>query len=635
MDEKTRPEQVATTTADVVADQVERLKSIFPEAVTEGKVDFKKLRATLGAFTDDRPERYDFSWAGKQKATRLLQSKSQATLRPVRDESVNFDEAQNVFIEGENLETLKLLYKAYSEQVKMIYIDPPYNKNKDFIYQDNFLSPLSDYLKITGQKGADGHRQMSNLETSGRYHSSWLSMMYPRLFLARQLLQEDGVIFISIDDQEVYVLRMLMNELFGEENFVGVMKRRAARKTAHLSASMSDMCDYVVVYCKDELQAPLSVEEISDETRPVFNRGNPISERRIPAGSESRYSDGVYEKGSYTVRTLSFELKDDLYIKDGTTQNEVTIAGPFRINQDVLEKTVYITSHFGLRRYLLEEEHGKAKTLTDLVDEPDLYNEKGTEEIAALLGGDYFESPKPVGLVKFLINAVSTPDDKDFTVLDFFAGSSTTAQAVMELNREDNGDRRFILAQLPEPVPENHAARQANYETIAELGRDRIKQVVQKMEGPSKSSPDDVKGGAEFGGLGFRSFKLTASNFNQWEGPPAGTAPEGNGQQLNAAGDVLKANAEREDVIYEVALKEGYSLLVDIQQAEDVEEAAVWKVVDDEGGSSFYICLDDDLSPAALESLALNEDDLFICRDTALNDANAAERALRCRLKVI
>ena len=618
MDEKSGPERVATTTADVVADQVERLKSIFPEVVTEGKVDFEKLKATLGAFTDNRPERYDFRWAGKQKAIKLLQSESQAMLRPIRGESVNFDEAQNVFIEGENLEALKLLYKAYREQVKMIYIDPPYNRGKDFIYQDNFRDSLSTYLEDAGQ-AVDGHLQMSNLDASGRYHSSWLSMMYPRLFLARQLLQEDGVIFISIDDQEVHVLRMLMDELFGEENFVGVMKRRAARKTAHLSASMSDMCDYVVVYCKDELQAPLSVEEVSDETRPVFNRGNPVAKRRIPAGSESRYPDGVYEKGSYTVRTLSFNLKDDLHIEDGTTQNEVTVAGPFRINQDVLEKTVYITSHFGLRRYLLEEEHGKAKTLTDLVDEPDLYNEKGTEEIASLLGGDYFESPKPVGLIKFLIKSISTPADKDFTVLDFFAGSSTTAQAVMELNREDNGDRRFILAQLPEPVPEGHAARQASYETIAELGRDRIKQVVQKMRRPSKNSSADVKGGEGPGRLGFRSFELAASNFDRRE----------------SAGDVLKADAKPEDVIYEVALKEGYSLTVDVREVEEVGAAAIWEVTDSDEGPSLYICLDDDLAPAALEPLALNESDLLICRGTALSDTAAARRALRCRLKVI
>ena len=206
--------------SNLIDERMESFRSLFPEGFTEGKIDFPKLREALGDFVEDRPERYSFSWAGKRNAIRLLQTPSRATLKPSREESVNFDQTNNLFIEGDNLEVLKLLYKSYAGRVKMIYIDPPYNTGKDFIYPDNFADPLDTYLRLTGQKDAEGNLMTSNPETSGRYHSAWLSMMYPRLFIARQLLREDGVIFISIDDHEVHNLRMLMNEIFGEENFV-------------------------------------------------------------------------------------------------------------------------------------------------------------------------------------------------------------------------------------------------------------------------------------------------------------------------------------------------------------------------------------------------------------------------------
>ena len=234
--QQTKVEPVSEISADLVAEQAAQLKELFPEAFTEGKVDFDKLRATLGDLVDDRPERYTFNWAGKRDAIRLLQTPTRATLVPCREESVNFETTQHLFIEGDNLEVLKLLYKPYFGRVKMIYIDPPYNTGNDFIYPDNYADPLETYLQLTGQKDAEGNLLTSNPETSGRYHSAWLSMMYPRLFLARQLLREDGVIFVSIDDHELHNLRMLMNEVFGEEQFVAAiavvsnLKGRSDRK---------------------------------------------------------------------------------------------------------------------------------------------------------------------------------------------------------------------------------------------------------------------------------------------------------------------------------------------------------------------------------------------------------------------
>lgn len=215
-------ESVETASPNILVEQTEQLKLVFPQVFSEGKIDFKKLRAALGDLVDTQPERYSFTWAGKRNATLLLQTPSYATLTPSEDESVNFEDTQNLFIEGDNLEVLKLLYKSYSGRVKMIYIDPPYNTGGDFVYPDNYADPLETYLEVTGQKDAAGNLLTSNPETSGRYHSAWLSMMYPRLYIARQLLRDDGVIFVSIDDHEIHNLRLLMNEIFGEENFIGM-----------------------------------------------------------------------------------------------------------------------------------------------------------------------------------------------------------------------------------------------------------------------------------------------------------------------------------------------------------------------------------------------------------------------------
>jgi adenine-specific DNA-methyltransferase len=244
-------EKVEITSGDIKAEQLEQLKAIFPEVFTEDNIDFAKLKATLGKIIDDRPERYSFTWAGKREAIQMLQTPSKATLKPERSESVDFDNTQNLFIEGDNLEVLKLLRKSYSGQVKMIYIDPPYNTGNDFIYPDNYTDPLDNYLELTGQKDSEGNLQTSNPETSGRYHSAWLSMMYPRLFLARQLLRDDGVIFVSIDDHEVHNLRLLMNEVFGEENFLGNIANINNPKGRSDDKFIATAHEYLLVYAKN------------------------------------------------------------------------------------------------------------------------------------------------------------------------------------------------------------------------------------------------------------------------------------------------------------------------------------------------------------------------------------------------
>ena len=260
--------------ADVVEENLDKLKALFPEAFTEGKIDFDTLRQLLGDAVEEGQERYGLNWHGKRKARQLALTPSAATLRPAPEESEDWDTTQNLVIEGDNLEVLKLLQKSYAGRLKLIYIDPPYNTGKDFVYKDDFRQPLRHYKEVTGQAGENGAALSSNAESSGRFHTDWLNMMYPRLMVARDLLSDDGVIFISIDDSESPRLRAVCDQVFGEENICGVIKRRAARKTAFLSKRMTDMCDYVVAYVKSEVAEPLSAGQISGGTRPVFNEGN-------------------------------------------------------------------------------------------------------------------------------------------------------------------------------------------------------------------------------------------------------------------------------------------------------------------------------------------------------------------------
>jgi adenine-specific DNA-methyltransferase len=549
--------------------KLQQLKEILPEAFTEGKVDWEKLKATLGEDINFANERYVLNWAGKSEAFKVLQAPTTKTLIPDKDESVNFDETEHIFIEGENLEILKVLQKSYFGKVKMIYIDPPYNTGKDsFIYSDKFSETKAEYEKRVGDKDEEGYLTKDsmfrkNSKENGQYHSNWLNMMYPRLFLAKNLLRQDGVIFVSIDDNEVHNFRLLMNEVFGEENFIGTIKRRASRKTAFLSNTMSDMCDYIVVYSKEALTDPLSVENVKDKTRPVFNEGNSIVERTINKGTESKIPNGIYNPGKYKARTIEFELLDQLEIKDGKTTNEVKIKGPFRINQELLNKTVYVTRNFSLRRYLLPEEMETAKLMSDLLDNSTCYNEQGSEELESLFGiRDVFSNPKPVKLIEYLIKAcLSLTDNGEMIVLDFFAGSSTTAHAVMSYNLIENTNIKFISVQLPERLnldqkEHKNAIDYLNKKgkplNIAELSKERIKLAIDKYDYNT----------------GFKVFKLSDSNFKQWQ-QIKGKDTKALEEQMKLFVDPVSENAITENMVYELMLKSGKDLNSKLEHKEN------------------------------------------------------------------
>lgn len=585
-----------TQSPDFVADNVAKLKELFPEIVTEGPdgaaVNVEVLKVLVGDKTAaDVEEKYGLNWRGKRASRRLALSPSTGTLRPCPEESVDWDTTKNLMIEGDNLEVLKLLQKSYAGKVKLIYIDPPYNTGKDFVYPDNFQDNIRNYLELTGQ--IDGGQKMSsNTETSGRFHTDWLNMMYPRLKTARSLLSPDGVIFISIDDAEIGHLRSICDEVFGPENFCGVIKRRAARKTAFLSKRMTDMCDYVVAYVRSDSAAPLTAGQVSDGTRPVFNEGNVESERVLRGGSEAKCPDGVYKAGVRSIRSLSFKCLNDIEVRGGKVLKDVRIRGPWRINQETLNQTMFVTRNVGLRRTMLAEELNKAKLLNDLLDDSNCYNEKGSEELNSLLEPGVFQNPKPRGLMEYLIRAAGVIDDD--IVMDFFAGSGTTGHAVVTQNVSDDSNRRYILVQLPEPLNPDNKDQKVAAEfckklkkslNIAELTKERLRRAAKKIKRENSKFAGD---------LGFRVFKLDSTNIREWE-PKRDDFP----RSLLESVEHLKTDRSEGDILYELLLKLGLDLCVPIEK-----KAIAGKDVHSIGGGVLIACLAGKITAAEVEKLS-------------------------------
>ena len=540
------PERLPIETSPPRIEILRALEEILPGVVADGAIDPQRISEALGIplkGSNIGQERFGLMWADKSFALNVLKSPSRKTLIPELKNSVNWDRAENLFIEGDNLEVLKLLQKSHNDSVKVIYIDPPYNIDTDLVYNDDFSDSVPEYLTKTKQVNFDGKLLSAKSETRGRKHSNWLTMMYSRLFLARNLLTRDGVIFISIDDAEFAHLRLIMDEIFGPENFCGVIKRRAARKTAFLSKRMSDMCDYVLVYVRSESAAPLTAGQISDGSRPVLNAGNALSNRFLRKGAIAKCPDGKYPAGEYGVRTTKFTLLADLKISAGICQNEVEIRGEWRINQAVLDKSLFVTKNFGLRRVMLAEELNEAKLMNDLLDESDCYNESGSESIKELFGNSVFENPKPVGLIKRLCMAANLTDGD--IVLDFFAGSGTTAQAVAELNAEDGGRRKFILVNLREETRKNSIARAAGFQHVSEITQARILKIMDRF-------PD-------FKLQGCRSLAIGESNFLD-------NSEDQFANSIVLLSKTLKENSFENAIIMEILLKAGLDTTIEWQR---------------------------------------------------------------------
>lgn len=628
---------------------VDRLRQTVPEVFVDGAISLDRLADLVGLPVDDGPERYGLTWPGKRAAIAMLQAPSASTLAPDRDESVGFDTAKHVFIEGENLEVLKLLYKSYFGRVKLIYIDPPYNTGNDFIYHDNFADPLSAYLRQTGQMTEAGDMITSAPEKAGRFHSNWLSMMYPRLSMARQMLREDGFIAVSIDDAEQFNLRQLMNDVFGEENFVASLIFDRNRKNDAKLFSVGH--EYMIVYARNksflkdgnvELRALKDgIEEVRAEFQRLCDEHKGDWEA-IQAGILAYYQ--TFEADDPRLPMARYRKVD----RDGPYRTDGDISWPGgggprydvphpvtgkpcrvpkrgwvypsieRMNEEIAKGMVIFgadeTTSPSIRRNLFDKATQVMRSVMFS------YAQTASQQFDAIFDDvKVFENPKSYADLERLVKYLSEPND---IVMDFFAGSNTTMHGVIRANIGE-ASRRCIAIQAPERIVRTEKPSAANnalslgFQTVADLSRDRIRRVL-------ASEPE------QYGDVGFRAFKLTRSNVRRWTGVEDKT-PESYLKQMEAFADTLVSGWRSDDVIWEVALREGFPLTASVRPI----DGAIWRVTDEDSGRAFTISLAEHIDLEAVKPLGLRKDDLFVCRDTALDDTVAANLALQCHLKVL
>ena len=634
-------EKMKLASMDIAEEKREALREIFPEVFTEERIDFDQLKRVLGEWADSDVERFGLNWPGKAECMKIIQKPSIATLKPIRDESVNFDETENVFIEGENLEVLKLLQKAYFGKVKMIYIDPPYNRDKEFIYPDKYCEELKTYLAYTGQVDKNGRKFSTNTDTDGRYHSRWLNMIYPRLYLARNLLREDGVIFISIDDREIVNLRALCDLIFGEENFVALFPR-VTKKAGKSTDQVAKNNDFVVCYrksedlcinsyihtdagykCSDEYYAERgkyklnqTLDYSSIQYSPALDYEIEIDGKTLRPGNVS-VSEMEERKRRNPKSDFCWRWSKDLF-EFGSSNGFVVLKkgkDGYRIYTKTYEKVVIGSGPSGY--FIKEEERTKSATTLDFIENR-FSNDNSRKDITRIFGTKVFEYTKPVSLIKELIFLGTNKND---IILDFFAGSATTAQASMQLNAEDGGNRKFIMVQLPEPTSEITEAHIAGYETIADIGKERIRRAAKQIE-DEQNGQLDLNGNGKLD-LGFKMFKLDQSNFRVWDG-----TVEDEGafiEQLELHIDHISEESSAEDILYEILLNAGFPLTTTVEKR-NMAGKEVFSIADGE----VLICLEQEVTSELIDALANANPSQVICLDVAFqrNDQLKVNAAL-------
>lgn len=611
----------------------ELLKSDAPYLVEDGKINLVKLKSLLAdKAIEKEDDRFYFNWAGKDKIFEAIQAPAYSTLAPQKDKSIGWNETDNLMIVGENLETLKLLLKPYFGKVKVIYIDPPYNTGKDFIYKDNFSSPLKDYLEKTGQKDGEGVKLTTNAESGGRYHSDWLNFMYSRLFVSRNLLQDDGVIFISIDDNEVHHLRMIMDEIYGEDNFIAmfVWKTRQASGKQVTKQNISTEHEYLLCYQK------MASTSFLGEERDRSQYTNPDND---PRGDWAKHPLDVGAT-RYERPNCFYELTDpDTGITYKANENRVWAFAKPSMHRLITEKKILFSKNGTTRPYLkkfwseLKTERKPISTwIGNSVDKNQNleyldvgYNTQGTKTVNDLFAGKkVFDYPKPVSLIQKIIQ--QTTKDGDL-ILDFFAGSGTTGHAVYELSKQEKNNRKFILVQIPEEIIENSEAYNAGYRTISDICIDRLKKVSEN----------------ENGKLSFKVFELKPSNFNlkqEFELAENKDLKELKNTYLKELGlyvdqpTVAAANAL--DIVYEIILKNGFSLNSHIEELK-LGSNNFYKVKDTQNELETYISLDSKIEDDSVEVIRTTEykGNTFAFYDNALTDSQKINLNTFVKLQVI
>jgi adenine-specific DNA-methyltransferase len=592
---------------DIEAETRNRLQSVFPECFAEGQPDIDKLLTMCGEYVTNDFEKYKFEWHGKGEAMKLAQRRSAACLRPCREESVDFDTTQNLYIEGDNLEVLKLLQTAYFRQVKMIYIDPPYNTGNDFVYEDDFKDPLARYLEVTSQA------TKSNPETMGRFHTAWLNMMYPRLRLAANLLRDDGVIFISIDDNEIDNLKKLCNEVFGEENFVAQIVWQKKYAVSNDDPGIAPMHEYIVVYAKSSDFE----RNLLPRTEKQLQRYNNLDNDLRGDWSSDNY---ISNKSRWERPTLWYPI---IHPKSGKEvwpdENAVWRYSKEKHAQIVTENRLYWGPDQSyerprIKRFLSEVQDGVVPSTWWPFTEVG-HNDEAVKETAALLGKKVFSTPKPIRLLKQVLT-LSTKKDGGDIVLDFFCGSAAMAHTVVQLNAEDGGNRRFIMVQLPELCDEKSEAFKAGYENICEIGKRRIKLAGEKIK-------DEAGLMAQSLDIGFKVFKLDTSNLKLWDGIPVGV---GNGQlyfdKIRNVIEGVKSDRPPLDVVYELMLKLGVPLTCEV-----AEKELMGKTVYAADGGLLMFCLERNITAEFVEAMAEHAPAKIILAEMGFADDTAMANA--------
>lgn len=614
-------EKLKMQSHDVTGSNTQKIAQLFPNCVTErlgkdGKpelaIDFEKLQAELSnEVITEGEERYQFTWPDKRAAVRLANTPTTMTLRPCREESVNFDNTQNLYIEGDNLDVLKVLRETYLGKVKMIYIDPPYNTGNDFVYNDDFVQGKDDFEQSSGLFDEEGNQTIDpmqrNTESNGRFHTDWLNMIYPRLKVARDLLTEDGVIFMSIDENEITNIRKVCDEIFGSQNFIDTLHWKKKKQPSFLARHTAKMMEYIVVYAKSKWKLEkLSIETLSDATKKVINISNPECLRHFKLGVRVKLGEnGIIKKGRYRIKTMDVEYLSDIEFVNGYSTTPADVIARFSVSQNNIDKYIdedllFITANYGLRRDVSEEEKSNRKSITDLLLSEYGDNQDSDKEFLELFDSKYFDYTKPIALVYNLIKSNYTQEQ---IILDFFSGSATTAHAVMKLNAEDGGNRKFIMVQLPEKTDEKSEAYKAGYKNICEIGKERIRRAGKKVKEDAGLSAQNLD-------TGFRVLKLDSSNMEDVYYTPQ----EFELQSL--FNENVKADRTNEDLLFQVMLDLGIELSANIESKQIAGKNVHF--VDD---NYLVACFDRDVNELTITEIAKLQPIYFVMRDaSAAND---------------
>lgn len=632
-------ERLKLQTTDIAERNIELLGQMFPNCLTEAKndkgevvraIDFDKLRQELSCeVVEGAEERYQFTWPDKRAAIRLANAPTNKTLRPCREESVDFDHTENLYIEGDNLEVLKLLRENYLGKVKMIYIDPPYNTGNDFVYNDDFAKGAVEFNAQSGLFDEEGNRMadpmVQNTESNGRFHTDWLNMIYPRLKVARDLLTEDGVIFISMDDSEIENLTKVCNEIFGDNNFLGIITWSKKRKGSFLSKGIISLTEYILVYCRNKASFIGLFGGVADanESQPIIKRTNRLSVLSIPANIiQTKLTDGMYKAGSYGDDINPVQLLDDVQIINGIVINPFRIRATFTwsqqmFNEQLVKGATFVinTINFQIRVFRIYEEDS-FKGFGSFINGVEIKgtNEDAYEELERLFDvKKLFDYSKPTNYIKELVNA-ATHFDKDSIILDFFSGSATTAHAVMQLNAEDGGHRKFIMVQLPEKTDEKSEAYKAGYKNICEIGKERIRRAGKKIKADNAG-----KEGVERVDTGFRVLKLDESNMADVFYTPAET-PIQQTLAFDALVDNIREGRTAEDLLFQVLPECNLPLSSKIE-AREIHGKKVFVVND----GYLVACFDNDINEDVITAIAKEKPYYFVMRDSSMSTDNVAD----------